>query len=164
MFSWQNATGSVGLMGLPLPRMFSVWAHRISMGEMAVRGAFPIMHQETNSFFSSLPGRNRFSVSSKVSWQSHWPNIRHRVKRSVLGSPITQVQASHWSSPPSLTWQYLFYPFNSYLPHVSTQVRSYPAALWPWSRWCGHLRWGNPKRNRISLRKFILDIYLYFKI
>lgn len=27
------------------------------------------------------------------------------------------------------------------------QVRSYPAALWPWSGWCGHLRWGNPERD-----------------
>lgn len=34
----------------------------------------------------------------------------------------------------------------------SEQVKSYPAALWPWSGWCGHLRWGNPEMN-ISKRK-----------
>lgn len=148
-----------------------IWAQHVSMGEMAVRAGGTgtkegVSHNTLWSKWCPLPSHVEEETVSTCPLDFHCSpqrsNIRHRVKKQYaefsqcICSVSSFIKSIHDTR---LTLQCCKMFFK--LPPTTCerrrqkekreQIMNYPAALWPWSEWCGHLRWGNPAVISCSL-------------
>lgn len=106
------------------------------------KAPFPVTHDKNKWYPRSLSGSGCFSQSFSFPQQSSDGQTTDiELKCSMQGFPC-KVRPQYfllnfYLEPTRPTSQ-------GRLEENRDQVRSYPATLWPWSEWCGHLRWGNP--------------------